>query len=349
MQSGKSMYAPIIIPTLNRYEHLRECLESLKKNKHANETEVFISVDYPPSSIYEEGYGHVKNYLSSGVEGFKKVNVIYQQENLGEFRNIDYLISCIRGSYDRFIFTEDDNIFSENFLEYMNRCLEVYKNDDSIYAICGYMWPVDNMTDRHEVVKINSIFSAWGYGAWLEKIDKLNRHINLDELEIIMNDKKMMMSLRKTNRFIYVELIKGFLGITNCLIKDENVEKIDLAYSVWMYANNLSMLYPVCSKVRNIGNDGSGQNCVDLDEEFADAKKVNNRNYNYSKQTLDNESYFDEPLFLDKDCAVELETRLMRFLTVSHNELFKSDLAYVLYRVMGRKKVISIMSKIAQV
>ena len=42
-------FAPIIIPTLNRCDHLKACLESLNNNHNAENTEVSVSVDYPPS------------------------------------------------------------------------------------------------------------------------------------------------------------------------------------------------------------------------------------------------------------------------------------------------------------
>lgn len=177
------MYAPVIIPTLNRYEHLKECLESLRRNDAASQTEIFISVDFLPSTKYIEGYERIKEYLSHEQEGFKAVHLFFQSENLGEFSNIDFLINQIRANYDRFIFTEDDNVFATNFLKYMNICLDKYEYDESIYAICGYMWPLEQKTTSEEVIKISNIFSAWGYSVWLDKMDRLNDHINLAELE----------------------------------------------------------------------------------------------------------------------------------------------------------------------
>lgn len=50
------IYAPVIIPTLNRIEHLKRCIESLEKNTGADKTEVFVSLDFPPSDKYLQGY-----------------------------------------------------------------------------------------------------------------------------------------------------------------------------------------------------------------------------------------------------------------------------------------------------
>lgn len=46
---------PILIPTLDRYEHFKKCIESLAKNTHANKTELVIGLDYPPSEKYMDG------------------------------------------------------------------------------------------------------------------------------------------------------------------------------------------------------------------------------------------------------------------------------------------------------
>ena len=39
--------APILIPTLCRYEHFVKCIQSLKENTLANESDLFIALDYP--------------------------------------------------------------------------------------------------------------------------------------------------------------------------------------------------------------------------------------------------------------------------------------------------------------
>ncbi len=60
------IYAPVLIPTLNRYDHLRQCLESLSRCSWADKTDVFVALDYPPEvnrEKYEEGWQCNKAYL----------------------------------------------------------------------------------------------------------------------------------------------------------------------------------------------------------------------------------------------------------------------------------------------
>ena len=97
------IYAPIIIPTLNRYNHLKDCIESLKKNAWAHYTTVYISLDYPPNKKYEDGYKKIKNYLESGIEGFSDVVVIEQKKNLGPIENPLFLENYVLQKYDRYI------------------------------------------------------------------------------------------------------------------------------------------------------------------------------------------------------------------------------------------------------
>ena len=73
-------FSPILVGTLNRYEHFKRCIESLKKCQLANESQLFIALDYPKESIHEEGYLKIKKYLSS-ITGFKSLEIINKQPN----------------------------------------------------------------------------------------------------------------------------------------------------------------------------------------------------------------------------------------------------------------------------
>ena len=121
----KNKYAPVLITTLNRHEHLKNCIESLQNNTLANKTDIFISVDYPPSEKYVEGYKRICEYFhSTKIDGFNSVHVFFQEKNLGPNDNYYFLENIIKTEYEFYIFSEDDNIFSKNFLEYMNFYLE---------------------------------------------------------------------------------------------------------------------------------------------------------------------------------------------------------------------------------
>ena len=57
-------YAPVWIPTLNRFEHFKRCLESLERCTGADKTDVYVGLDYPPSDKYVEGWKKIDAYLA---------------------------------------------------------------------------------------------------------------------------------------------------------------------------------------------------------------------------------------------------------------------------------------------
>ena len=82
-QHSQLKCAPVVIPTLNRYTHLRRCVESLEDNTWAEYTDVFISVDFPPEEKYEEGHKKVVEYLKKkeNNNSFKSLNLYFQKTN----------------------------------------------------------------------------------------------------------------------------------------------------------------------------------------------------------------------------------------------------------------------------
>ena len=105
------IYAPVLITTLNRYEHFKETITSLSQCTGADMTDLYIALDYPPTPFYEDGYRKIVEYLPT-ISGFKSVNIIKREKNYGMGKNFhDALHQVIFTKYDRFIFSEDDNLF----------------------------------------------------------------------------------------------------------------------------------------------------------------------------------------------------------------------------------------------
>lgn len=337
-------YAPIIIPTLNRAQHLQKCIQSLSKNKYACNTSLIISVDYPPDDRYIEGYKEVCNYLKKPIDGFADVEIIYQSENKGAFgvdSNYSFLVEYVSQKWDTFIYTEDDNVFSPNFLEYVNICLEKYRDDDSVVAVSGYFWPV-NVTGSNDVFKMNSVFSAWGYATWTEKFNKMTNNICLESFERILHRSQIINRLRKDNPFIFTELIKGYFEYAGCLMKDGQVQPIDLAYGVVMFARGYNMIYPAVSKVRNCGNDGSGVNCAKL---IADSEGIaTNRNYDYSFQPIDDNLQFE--IAGSEFESEQVNSAVKTFLIAPKREIFKCSFLYFIYRIIGRDNCVKLVHKL---
>lgn len=309
-------YAPVLIPTLNRYEHFKRCLESLEKCTGAEHTEIFVALDYPPSEKYKEGWSKICKYLEEKKQShlFKELHVIKRDHNYGICKLNSNPGSArdefIAPRFNCYITTEDDNEFSPNFLEYMNWGLRSYENDQSILAICGYS---DLPTDifKNNVYKFDR-FSAWGCGIWIAKQKKVTHFYDFSVLE------KHVTSLPFKHVFSYCDLQhvfhvlrmikrKTFYGdsIRGCIPKNER-----------------NYIFPVKSKVRNYGTDGTGQH-----------GKVSTERYEkYLNMEIDTDLHFS-PCIKSELFVPEIETQFKKSQNYSIVRHLYFSVAFLLWKI----------------
>lgn len=251
--------APIIIPTLNRVSHLKRCIDSLSVSKYASETDLFISVDFPPTEKYIEGYEKVKRYLEESTLPFKNVKVFYQKENLGTIKNMEYLKSVVSEVSNEFIFTEDDNEFSQNFLEYVNKGLEEFASNRSVIAVCGFK-DTSWIDDGNNVIA-SKIFPAYGYGMWFDKERALVQGI--EQVLLCKDTFKLsnMVRFYKRNKCLFALYIKQVVLSNERPYWDgESLALCDTNVSIYLHLSEHVCIVPTVGKSRTWGNDGSGVN-----------------------------------------------------------------------------------------
>lgn len=268
--------APVFIPTLNRYEHLRKCLESLSRCTLAEQTEVYVALDYPPTNQwdrYAPGWKKNREFLHScGDMGFKKLHVIERTENYGIWLpghkgNAKCLIEQITKDYDRYIFTEDDNVFSPCFLEYMNKGLDMFENDDRVLSIGGYKFYYPIKYEENTFIRQDVDYSPWGVGRWTKK--------ELPQLNYKWYKKQLTFS----NLYrLYKNYGWGVItGVLDKAVKPKQMMgTIDNDVWIYMQLMGLQQIVPTQTLVENIGLDGSGvtmQNAIGLQQEWADSSK----------------------------------------------------------------------------
>ncbi len=241
------LFAPVIIPTSNRYNHLKSCVESLAKCSGAEETELFISVDYPPSEKYKKGHNEIIEYVKN-IIGFKVVHIYIQEKNLGGYGNLFFLRNEVLKNYDRMIFTEDDNIFSPCFLEYINKGLEIFKDDKRIWGICGYNYSIEipNSYSQQYNYYFSKEYSAWGAGYFNKMLD-LDVDRSVDNGKLLLKKYWSKLTWNARNELI-------------CSIKHNRFPG-DLYRILLLIDSEMYCVFPTDNLVVNKGHDGSGINC----------------------------------------------------------------------------------------
>lgn len=280
------IYAPILIPTLSRDKHIKRLIESLMINPWAIYTDIYIAVDYSKSEKYKEGRSNILNYLKTiNSSIFRSIHIIERDRNYGAFGNIDALQNEIAGKYDRFISIPDDIMVSPNFIEYMDKCLEKYENDENIIAVCGYNWPVKwDVSEGATCFKQNMTCTVWGTGYWSKKYNNVRKDIEsgamLRKLPKVIDDKKYQTMIDVCKKeYIEAACYKWNYGHQWLM----NLSDIGLRAYLAVY--DKYAIVPIVSKCRNHGFDGSGAYCEGKDTDVSQD--------NFSMQEIDDSIDFE--------------------------------------------------------
>lgn len=331
-------YAPILIPTLCRADHFVRCVESLKKNSWAQYTDVYIALDYPAKDSHWEGYNKICTYLEGDFSEFCSFHVIKRPCNYGADRNIKELRESIFEKYDRFIRTDDDAEFSPNFLEYMDKNLAFFEDDDEIIAVTGYSYPISwDVSEGSTVLKQNFIAPMWGTGFWRDKYQEIRNEVRGGCLIEGYDNARRSGVLSRMTKACYVDYIN--MSLRNNAINGKMGNLYDVALRAYTTMFDKYVVMPVESKVRNWGFDGSGMYCGKIESE--EGKYA--YNYPYYKQVIDATDSFE--IVLDSQNANdENRNRMDAFDVRSKSVLLKTKVQQCLYDILGRELFLRLLA-----
>lgn len=257
-------YAPVVVTVYNRYSHFVKCIQSLSLCRGAEKTDIFIASDAASNDKDAESVLRIRNYASE-LTAFQSVTILAPNENIGAIQNYRRAEQHVFARYDRLIFTEDDNIFAPDFLEFVNQGLDAYKMRKDIYAICGYNYPVEMPVEYAKDAYLWTGFSAWGVGKWKDRWESAIEEPPLDELKSFLKDRSCMRKL---------DTIAGHYRPALQHIVDTGHYTGDTIHSYQMFRNGYYCIFPSVSRVRNIGHDGSGQHCVIDDTQMFSQQEI---------------------------------------------------------------------------
>jgi len=274
-------FAPILIPTLNRFEHFKRCVDSLSKNTHASETKLYIALDYPTKNSHWDGYNKIVDYLDQ-LSGFQEIIIIKRNENFGAVRNMFESIDELFKKHGELIFSEDDNFFSPNFLDYVNKGLRLLETRSDIFAVSGYSYPIQTPKNYKENYYLAKSFPAWGVGLWKEKYSKVD--ISIVSVEKFLKKPKNIWETVKTINYLLPKLFD--------VVEKKHLTG-DVIFSMNLLKKKMFCVLPTVSKSNNYGFDGSGVHCgVDTKDLFFNKSIDNDKTFDFSTPnltTVDNE------------------------------------------------------------
>lgn len=246
-------YAPIVLFIYNRAEHTQKTLEALAQNILADQSDLFIFADGPKENASEEQLLKIKKTreVAKSQKWCKEVTVIESEKNKGLAASVIAGVTEIVNKYGSVIVLEDDLITSPYFLKYMNDALNVYKDEEKVACIHGY---VEEHTKKLPETFFLKGADCWGWATWKRAWDIFNP--NGKELLEQLHANKCEKHFNFDNTFPYVKMLE-----------EQIAGKINSWAIRWLssaYLNDMYCLYPNKSLVINDGFDGSGIHCGEM-------------------------------------------------------------------------------------
>jgi hypothetical protein len=243
-----SSLVPIGITTYSRINHLKQTIKALQKNILADQSDLYIFSDGAKLGD-EDKILVVRDYIRT-IKGFKSINIIERETN-SYIENTSGGVNQLLDQYGRCIFMEEDIISAPGFLTFMNKALNFYENDESIFSISGYSPPINIPADYRSDIFILKRACAWGYGIWLDRFKEISY---LDYSEVCN---------RFSNNREIEELSKYGEDLPKMILSDAagKIDAFDIKAFYYQFLHEKYTIYPRKSLVRNIGHDGSGIHC----------------------------------------------------------------------------------------
>lgn len=323
------MLIPICIPTCNRYEHLKRCVKSLSMCTLASETDLIISVDFPPSENFVAGNEKIKNWLERGIEGFNSVQIITQESNLGAYGNCIFLYEYTIEKYQGVVVMEDDNELSPCFLEYINECYKIIEKDESVISASGFC----SLSKYHSYpnnISYVKTYSGWGTLINKKTFNIFKKELTYDYLVQIMKSKEKSKKLLELSEYRFVHLVYYVLDDL-AGFEDKSEMIIDIFISIYMAIEDKYQVQPHECLVRNWGNDGSGVHCSSEESYIESVQISDSKHFNIEyKKEYDNRKIEEKQLFQDSRVFSDRQVKWFIFLSVIFR-LFGKDTAKSLH------------------
>lgn len=237
--------APIALFVYNRPEHTRRVLDSLRRNPLAAESDLVIFSDAARMPDDQSKVDSVRGLIRDQA-GFKSVRIVERERNLGLASSIEDGVGRLCDERGVVIVVEDDLVVSPDFLSFMNRALQYYRNESRVMQISGYMFPgtFQSVSDALFL----PLISCWGWGTWKRAWD----HYDPQATGVVQLRTRPALreQFNLDGAYDYFHMLEQHLR--------GEIDSWGVRWLLSVFLQQGLVLYPLQTLVQNIGVDGSG-------------------------------------------------------------------------------------------
>lgn len=243
-------FAPIVIFCYNRRDHLKSTIDALALNPLAKDSDLILFSDGPRKESDTEKIEGVREYLAT-ITGFRSVTVHARKENMGLGRSIITGVSEVLRQYGKAIIMEDDLISTPDFLAYMNDALTTFEENPLVFSVSGYSFGIGAVASYPQDAALVFRASSLGWATWKDRWEQVDWKVS--DFAEFMDSSERQDRLKDAGEDILPMIIKQQRGLINSWA-------VRWTYHHVKYGGYC--LIPVHSKIKTIGDDGSGSNPV---------------------------------------------------------------------------------------
>ena len=254
--------APIVLFVYSRPEHTRRTLTALQQNPEAGSSHLYVFCDGSRESDSEEQRARIRQ--TREVAGSQKwcgdVSIVESDQNSGLAKSIVSGVTRVCEKHGRVIVLEDDLETSTGFLRYMNDALDMYADDERVMQVSGFNVPNPFWRPSTGLMRMTT---SWGWATW----GRAWQHYRADAEALLQEiDAGNAAAFDLDGHSFHREELE-----------DNTTGKLRTWAVKWyasVFLRDGLTLYPRQTLVRNLGFDGTGENCFDDGEQFHSRLKL---------------------------------------------------------------------------
>lgn len=241
---------PIALFAYNRTDHTARVLGDLARCRRIDACSLHVFCDGAKDGADASRVGETRDVVRRVTDRWAGPKFIVQRdENVGLAASIIRGVTDLCDRFGRVIVIEDDLRLSPGFVEYMLRALDRFENEQEVYQVSGYMFPVDHPPMPTSFLL--PLTTTWGWATWARAWRVLD--VYPDDADNLHVDDELRHRFDLDGSYPYSRMLHDRLAGRN------DSWGILWAWSVFR-AGGLA-LHPRRSLTYNAGFDGSGTHC----------------------------------------------------------------------------------------
>ena len=164
LQNSYEVKDAVLLIAFNRPEETKNVINRLRQVRPKR---IYFAVDGPrPERPSEEQLVKKVRELVSEFDWDCSVTTRFLDTNLGCGEGVSSAITWVLESEESVIILEDDIVPDTSFFQYCDELLELYKDDDNVFAVSGCNFVPEKFLPETESYRFSSIPHVWGWAVW---------------------------------------------------------------------------------------------------------------------------------------------------------------------------------------